>query len=284
MALDFSSFDTLTATLPGLSDADIVAQSQALGVDVLVERMRGWLTQRFLPARAPAGSAVVQWNIETPDGLRSFSLQVHGGQCKIEQGTGPAPGVALTTGTPTFLRMITGRLSGLQAYSDRTLRVSGNLVLALEHQLWFDVDLSKAELSVATPRQLARLIEGRSDDELEAGISVTGIDDALRRVFQGMVDHYMPEKGPRKGAVIEFSVRTKQGDKVFQFTCDGKGSSFRAGSPDKPNVTLMLRTATFLRIASGTLDGLVALAKGNLKLKGNILLARNVQSWFDMRA
>jgi putative sterol carrier protein len=98
-----------------------------------------------------------------------------------------------------------------------------------------------------------------------------------------MVEHYVLDRGPGKRAIVEFSVRTVTGDHVYQFVADPHGPSFHAGSREKANVTFMMRVPTFLRIVSGSLDGLVALAQGKIKLRGNLFLARKVQGWFDMR-
>ena len=282
--LDVSTPEQLSTLLEGRSDAEVLELCAEAGIEAVVEQILASMLQRFRPDRAPPGTPTVQWNIETPMGRRPFALKVEGGKCSIERAVAAAPRVTLNTTLPVFMRVIAGRLNGLQAFSDGELRVAGDLVLALEHQLWFDVDLSQAQLTISRPSELAKLITGRSDEEVEAGIAITGVDAALAQVFRGMVEYYVPRKGPSKRTVVEFSVRTKQGDRVYQLVVDPKGASFHTGSRDSANVTLMLRTGTFLRIAAGTLDGLVALAQGRIKLRGNLFVARNVQGWFDLKA
>jgi putative sterol carrier protein len=280
--LEITTPEQLAAQLSGKTDADVNALAAEHGVDAVLDKVFATMLERFLPHRAPSTATTVLWHIDTPAGGRPTSLTAAAGKLTIDKGAAAAPRVTIHASLPVFLRVISGAINGLQAFSDGMLRVHGEQTLALQQQLWFDVDLSGAKLTISTPRELARLVEGRSDDELDAGVSITGVDAALAQVFVGMVDHYLPHKGPRKRTIVEFSVRTKEGDKVLQFVADGGNSSYHVGTKEKPHVTLMMRMPTFLRIVSGKLDGIIALAQGSIKLRGNILTARNVQGWFDV--
>lgn len=277
-----STPEQLAALLDGRSDTEIVNACNEQGIEATLDAVFDAMVTRFVPAQASGVDAVVAWNLETPIGMRSYALTVRGGQCTLQRGASSSPRVGLTATIPVFLRIIAGRLNGLQAFSDGALRVTGEAVLALKQQLWFGVDMSQAGLKMSKPSELARVLEGRSDEELEAGVELTGIDTALDQVFRGMVEQYLPHKGPRKRSIVGFSVRTSAGDRLYQFIADPHGAAFERGSKEKPDVTLMMRSATFLRIVSGKLDGLIALAQGKIKFRGNILLARKVQSWFDM--
>ncbi|MDH5674371.1 MAG: SCP2 sterol-binding domain-containing protein [Myxococcales bacterium] len=284
-SFDISTPEELAAMLEGKSDAEVEAEIARLGLDVALDKVFDSMVERFLPERASEpglSGAVILWRLQTPDGLRAYSMRLEAGTCTVEKGELPSPRVSLTTRIPVFLRVIAGRLNGLQAYSSGQLQVQGDQTLALLQQRFFDVDLSQAELSISTPRELARLLSGRSDAEIRAGTSVTGAERALEQVFQGMVEHYLPRKGPRRRAVVEFSIRTDEGDKLYQFSADRGGASYGKGSREKSSVRLMMSLPNFLRMVAGQLGGIEALAQGKVKVRGNILLARGVQSWFDM--
>lgn len=281
--LHISTPEALAAALDGKSDAEVVAAVAEAGLDPVLDKVFATMVARFLPDRARGLRATIQWNLDTSDGLRSFYLQVDGTTCSFSRGRASQPRVTIEASLPVFLRILAGRLNGLQAFASGLLRVSGEQAFALSQQLWFDVDMSKARIDISTPSQLRKLIAGRNDDEIEIGIAVTGIGTAMQQIFDGMVEHYLPHKGPRKRTVVEFSVRTSEGDRVYQFVADDE-PSFHAGSRESAQVTLMLRFPTFLRMVAGELDGIVALAQGKVKLRGNILTARNLQSWFDLRA
>lgn len=281
--LDISTPEELASALEGKTDAEVTAVVAEQGLDPVLDKVFTTMVARFLPDRTHGARAVIQWNLATSDGLRDFYLEVDGSKCSFSRGRASAPRVSIDASLPVFLRIVAGRLNGLQAFANGDVRVSGEQALALSQQIWFDVDMSQARLDISTPSQLRRLIAGRGDEEIEAGIAVTGTDTALRQIFEGMVDHYLPHKGPRKRTVVEFSVRTSEGDKIYQFVAD-KEASYHEGARESANVTLLLRITTFLRMVSGELDGILALAQGKVKVRGNILVARNVQSWFDMRA
>jgi len=284
LTLDVTSPGELAAALDGLSDAEITASIRQLGLDDALHRAFASMAARFVPERARGERAAIQWEIETPDGERVHTLTVDGRRCAHTPGPIPRPHVTIGTSVASFLRLIAGRVHGLQAYADGELRLRGDLVIAQLQQLWFDVDLSGAVIRISTPSQLRKLISGRSEEEIEAAVHVLGPDVALDKVFQGMVDHFLPEKASRRCVVAQFSVRTPQGDKAYHLFAGGGSCRYGRGRHEAPNVTLLLRLPSLLRIAAGELDGVVALVRGQVKVKGNILLARSLQSWFDRRA
>jgi putative sterol carrier protein len=277
-----STPDELAELLEGLSDADIAAAVARLGVDETLDEVFRAMAARFLPEQAHGQHAVVQWDVQTPDGIRTYQLHVEPSACAVRRDTETPPHVTLSAPVAVVLRIFAGRLSGLQARSNGHLQVTGDVAMALRQQLWFDADLSRAELSVSTPAELARLLEGRTDAEIEAGIQVTGTDRALERVFQGMVDHFLPAKAGRRPAVVEFHIRTPDGDRTYQFVADRAGARYHDAPQDKPNVRLQMRFPDFLRMAAGRLDAIRAFTHGKVRVRGNILLARKIPGWFDM--
>ncbi len=281
--IPISTPEELASALEGKSDAEVENLVSELGVDAALDKVFSAMVERFLPAKAGAERAVIQWHLETPAGQRSYCLTVAPGVCTMARGTAQEPArVTLATTVPVFLRIVAGRLNGLEPFSDGRLRVTGEQTLALKQQLWFDTDLSQAGLSISTPSELARLIEGRSDAEIDIGTAVTGVDKALDQVFSGMVEHFLPRKGPRKRSVVQFDIQTSDGVRVYQFVADRNGASYHRDEGESANVRLRVELANFLRMVAGKLDAIKALAKGKVKVRGNILLARGVQGWFDM--
>lgn len=274
----------LAAAIKGLSDAEITGLVTQLGVDAALTQAFTSMAQRFLPARAKGERALIQWEIDTPEGKKIHCININGNECTHTPGALPNPRVTIGTSVAKFLRLIAGKLNGLQAYANGELRLGGDTVVAQLQQMWFDVDLREAKIDISTPSQLRKLLAGRADAEIEAGVMVTGTDTALDKVFEGMVEHFLPEKAGKKRAVIQFSVRTPDGDKTYYLSIDNGDCSYSRGQHRDPNVTLMIRLPNFMRLIAGELDGIVALMQGHIKVKGNILLARSLQSWFDQKA
>ncbi|MFW6049766.1 MAG: SCP2 sterol-binding domain-containing protein [Myxococcota bacterium] len=276
-----SSPEGLAARIEGLGDADIEADIIRIGVDRALGQVFETMAGRFLPDRAAGEQAVIEWDLQGPDGSCPHHLTIDGGRCAHAKGRATAPRVTLQASIPTFLRIVAGRLSGLQAFSTGALQVTGDRVLALRQQLWFDVDLSQAEIRISTPSELARLLDGRSDDEIEAGVALNGIDRTLEKVFQGMVDHFLPRRAGRKPAAIEFRIRSTQGDRTYQFVAARGGARYHAGQVERPNVKIHVAFPDFLRMIAGRLHGIKAFAQGKIKVRGNLLLARKIEGWFD---
>jgi putative sterol carrier protein len=99
-----------------------------------------------------------------------------------------------------------------------------------------------------------------------------------------MVAHFLPERAKRKSAVVEFVIRTPDGERTYQFVADRAGARYQSGRVDKPNVKLQMRFPDFLRMAAGRLDSIRAFTQGKVRVRGNLLLARKIPGWFDMRS
>jgi putative sterol carrier protein len=139
-----------------------------------------------------------------------------------------------------------------------------------------------ADFQASSPEELRALIEGRSDDEINAALKTTGVEKALSAVFDGMVQAFIPEKAAGQNAVIQYDVNGPDGKQSFQLkVLDGKCTAMK-GSPESARVTLALATPDFLRLVTGKLNGQTAFFQGKLKLSGDMMFAQTMQSWFKM--
>jgi putative sterol carrier protein len=277
-----SILSELVSFLYAKSDVAIEEAVCDVGVDVALDQVFAGLCQRFRPERGWRERAVLEWKLATPAGPRCWQLELGPEACCASASAASVANATLKTSLATFLRLVTGQLNALAALANAELEVSGDSELALRHQLWFGADLSRATLDVATPRQLGHLIEGRSDAEIAAGVAIAGVDRSLRQVFGGMVEHYLPRKGPGRRAAIEFSVQTEQGLRVYQFVADSQQAAWHAGTQEPAKVSLQIGMPDLLRLVSGRLDGFAALAQRKLKVRGNLFMASGIQGWFDL--
>ncbi len=128
--------------------------------------------------------------------------------------------------------------------------------------------------------QLAKMIEGRSDEEILKGVQAQGIDTALGNVFQGMAGAFLPEKAANKTAIIQYDVTTPEGTHSYQLKI-GEGKCEAARGADNPaRVTLTLSVPNLLRIITGKANGQQLFMSGKLKLKGDMAIALAMQNWF----
>jgi putative sterol carrier protein len=139
-----------------------------------------------------------------------------------------------------------------------------------------------ADFQASSPEELRALIEGKSDDEINAGLKASGVGSALAAVFDGMVKAFLPEKAGGQSAVIQYDVNAPDGKHSYQLKiADGKCTAL-PGAPESARVTLALSAPDFLRLVTGKLNGQTAFFQGKLKLSGDMMFAQTMQSWFKM--
>jgi putative sterol carrier protein len=128
----------LAAMLDGRSDEEISGGIKAQGYDTVLGTIFTEMAARFLPDKAAGRAAVIQYDITTPDGTESYQVVVDAGACAAAKGTEKEPSVTLVLALPDFLRLITGRLNGVQAFMSGKLKVRGDMMLAQTMQGWFN--------------------------------------------------------------------------------------------------------------------------------------------------
>ncbi|MDP9324991.1 MAG: SCP2 sterol-binding domain-containing protein [Candidatus Dormibacteraeota bacterium] len=103
-------------------------------IKVIFDRM----PDRFLADKAAGRNAVIQYDINLPEGTESWQVVVADGTCTTNKGADKEAAVTLTTSGPDFLRIISGKLNGVQAFMSGKLKLKGDMMLAQSMQTWFD--------------------------------------------------------------------------------------------------------------------------------------------------
>jgi putative sterol carrier protein len=139
-----------------------------------------------------------------------------------------------------------------------------------------------ADFQASSPDELRALIDGRSDEEINAALKTSGVEKALDAVFDGMVLAFVPEKAAGQSAVIQYDVTAVDGKQSYQLKVADGACKVLKGSPESARVTLALTAPDFLRLVTGKLNGQTAFFQGKLKLSGDMMFAQTIQSWFKM--
>jgi putative sterol carrier protein len=137
MAEEIGSREALGALIEGKSDDEINQGVAALGVDKVLGQVFDGMVQAFQPDKATGQTAVIGWDITSPEGTHSYQLDVADGTCTLSQGTEKAARVTMGMALPDFLRMSTGQLDGMQAFMTGKLKLSGDMMFAQSMQAWF---------------------------------------------------------------------------------------------------------------------------------------------------
>lgn len=127
----------LDSLLGQRTDAEVGAEVEAAGIDSVLERAFATMEASFLPDKATGASAVIQWELATASGTRTWQVTVADGTCSVAPGSTAVARVTLALDLAAFLRFLAGRLDGMQAFMTGRLRVSGDLMLAQAMQPWF---------------------------------------------------------------------------------------------------------------------------------------------------
>jgi putative sterol carrier protein len=128
----------LVGLIEGKSDEEIVELIKALGEDSFFGGLFDEMAKRFLPDKAAGKTAVIQYDINMPEGTKSYQIDVAGGACNVNHDAPKDATVTLILSAPDFLRLISGKLNGMSAFMSGKLKLKGDMMLAQTMQGWFD--------------------------------------------------------------------------------------------------------------------------------------------------
>ena len=97
------------------------------------EEIFSQVENKFNADKAKGLSAVFQFNI-TGDGGGKWYVIVDQGSCAVQSGMHASPNVSLTMDAATWVGMLNGDVSGIQAFMSGKLFVNGDLNLAQKIQ------------------------------------------------------------------------------------------------------------------------------------------------------
>jgi putative sterol carrier protein len=133
---------------------------------------------------------------------------------------------------------------------------------------------------IGSREELAAMIEGKSDDEINAGVAERGTEKVLGQIFEYMAGRFQPERAAGQSAVIGWDITSPEGTHSWQLTVADGACSASAGNAEAARVTLGMALPDFLRFLTGKLDGMQAFMAGKLKLSGDMMFAQSMQAWF----
>jgi putative sterol carrier protein len=139
--INASNFDELVAAVdshPSNDELVAAVQGSPGGVDGFLDQVFEGMKSSFSPQKAGAQQATVQYELTHPGGTSSYTMRIADGRCEVERGMAESPRVTIKMGVGDFLRLITGKLAGMQAYMSGKLQVKGDLFFAQTFQSWFE--------------------------------------------------------------------------------------------------------------------------------------------------
>src|SRR5438270_5593425 len=120
----------LAQLVEGRSDEEINKFVEGQGVDTILNQIFQGMGTAFVPSAAAGQSAVIQYDVTAADGVHKYQLNVHDGKCEVAKDGSASARITLGLNLPDFLRLIAGKLDGMQAFMSGKLRVSGDMMFA----------------------------------------------------------------------------------------------------------------------------------------------------------
>lgn len=93
--------------------------------------------RRFRPERAGRKQGVFLLEIDTGGGIEKYLIAVADGHCRVSREEDANPDVTMRMSFADLLRLVTGRMSGQDAFMTGKVAVSGDLIFAMRWGDWF---------------------------------------------------------------------------------------------------------------------------------------------------
>ena len=134
-----SQASEISQVLRGRSDDEILDWVHSVGgSDATLEQAFWGMKEAFQAERAAGQSAVIRWDITTPDEVVvSYELEVSDGECTLSRGAHGEARVVLALDLADFLRLVTGCMDGTEAYRAGKLNITGDMAVANVLAEWF---------------------------------------------------------------------------------------------------------------------------------------------------
>ena len=129
--------DQLGELIEGRSDDEINEAVGEMGTDQVLDQIFNEMQNRFQADKAAGQSAIVQWDITAPDSTRTYQLKIENGSCEVNKGGSEDSRVTLGLSLADFMRFVSGKLDGMQAFMSGKLKLSGDMMFAQTMQAWF---------------------------------------------------------------------------------------------------------------------------------------------------
>ncbi|WP_433323805.1 SCP2 sterol-binding domain-containing protein [Spirillospora sp. CA-294931] len=122
----------------GVDDALITEFATEFGVDRVLDRVFALMGTRFLPEKARDARGTVRWDVQTPEGERTYQLAIDGTRATGSRGAPAAPTVTLRIALPNLLRLCSDDLNGVTAVMTGKMKITGDLMFGAKMAGWFD--------------------------------------------------------------------------------------------------------------------------------------------------
>jgi putative sterol carrier protein len=130
--------EQLAEAIKSLSDEELKKQVTNIGIDTTLQQIFDGMQEAFQPSKAQGINAVIQYEIETDEGTKNWTVEVADGKCTTSEGSAPDPRLTLGLPLVDFVRLIFGQADGTQLFMTGKLKLKGDMMFAMQMQGFFD--------------------------------------------------------------------------------------------------------------------------------------------------
>ena len=143
-----------------------------------------------------------------------------------------------------------------------------------------------AAVGEADANQLAAMVGQVPDEQLAEGMSnPEGRKMVLDEIFKRMAEHVEPDKIKGTDAIVHFTITDKPGGGADTYEVvikDGDITVNEEPTSDSPRVALSAAPVPFLKLVTGNESGPGLFMTGKLKIKGDLMFATQMTSFFKI--
>ena len=128
----------LAEAVKGMSDEDLAKTVKDMGVDETLKNIFEGMRDSFKPEAAKDVNATVQYDVDTGEGVKQWSVTFADGTCSVKEGTTDSPRLTIAVGLVDFIRLIFNQAQGPQLFMSGKMKLQGDMMWAMQMQNYFE--------------------------------------------------------------------------------------------------------------------------------------------------
>jgi len=225
--------------------------------------------------------AVIQFDLKKGDQVASWTVDTKSSPATLK--VGKAAGktdLVFTIDDVDFVALADGKLNAQKAFMQGKLKLKGNIAMAQKLEVITKAAKKTGPAAPAAAAAAPAAAPAAPAPAAAAGGTVTVAGFASSALFEQIAAGIKadPSLVDKVKGVLQFDLKDSAGKEQSWFL-DLKAApgAMKLGKAPKADVTLQLKDADFVAMSEGKLNAQNAFMKGQLKIKGNMMLAQKLE-------
>lgn len=128
----------LAEAIKTMSDEELAVAMKDMGIDDTFRNIFEGMRDSFKPEAAKDVNATVQYDIDTGDGVKNWSVTFADGTCTVSDSAASDPRLTIAIGLVDFVRLIFNQAQGPQLFMSGKMKLQGDMMWAMQMQNYFE--------------------------------------------------------------------------------------------------------------------------------------------------